>query len=94
MLTDSAASAGEFALDARLFFNCSGWTSECGGYSSYIASAEDEELLTANPDENSLILVYRDGDTLGFVKRVTDEANSALKEGHFHDLAAVYVEDS
>jgi hypothetical protein len=57
-----------------------------------VARDEDEELLTAQPEENALTLVYRDGQTLSFVKRVTDEANGALKDGVFHDIALVYVE--
>ncbi len=92
MLTDGDAVSAGFALDARLFLNCVGWSADCGGYSSYIAKDEDEELLTANPEENALILAYRDADTLGFVKKVTDEANSALEEGEFHDFSVVYYE--
>jgi Rps23 Pro-64 3,4-dihydroxylase Tpa1-like proline 4-hydroxylase len=92
MLTDGDAEAAQFALDARLFVNCGGWSLDCGGFSSYIAKDEDEELLTAQPEENALILAYRDADTLRFVKRVTDEVNHKLEGGEFHDVSLVYYE--
>ena len=76
----------------RLFFNCENWSIECGGYSSYIAKGEDEELLTSSPESNTLALVYKDKETLRFVKYVNDEAEQALKDGQFHDLSVTYYE--
>jgi prolyl 3-hydroxylase /prolyl 3,4-dihydroxylase len=92
LIHDNDPGQSEFALDARLFFNCKDWSPECGGFSSYVARDEDEELLSANPDANSLVLVYRDKDTLTFVKRVTDEANHKLSKKEFHDMSVVYYE--
>jgi len=82
----------EFSLDARMFFNCGGWSLSCGGYSSYIAKGEDEELLTSSPEPNTLALVYKDKDTLRFVKYVNDEVEDALSQGQFHDLSVTYYE--
>ncbi|KAM5207141.1 prolyl 3-hydroxylase OGFOD1 isoform 4-T4 [Hipposideros larvatus] len=60
----------EFALDLLLYCGCEGWEPEYGGFTSYIAKGEDEELLTVNPENNSLALVYRDRETLKFVKHI------------------------
>ena len=92
LIRDDDQEQCEFALDARLFLNCEGWTPECGGFSSYVAKNEDEELLSAQPASNALILVYRDSDTLKFVKRVTDEINARVEVGAFHDISVVYYE--
>ncbi len=81
-----------YSLEARLFLNCHGWSEECGGFSSYVARGEDEELLSAQPEENALVLVYRDSDTLGFVKKVTAEAATAMEVGSFHDVSVAYYE--
>ena len=91
MVRDDDPEQAEFALDARLFFNCKDWSLEVGGYTSYVARDEDEELLTAQPEENSLILVYRDNKTMKFVKRITDEINR-MPETSFHDIAVTYYE--
>lgn len=92
LLRDDNSDQSEYALDTRMFFNTgSDWNAECGGYTSYLARGEDEELLTAMPEENSLNMVYRDVDSIKFVKRVTDEANKMpFKE--FHDIAITYYE--
>uniref|UniRef100_A0A671FRX0 2-oxoglutarate and iron dependent oxygenase domain containing 1 n=1 Tax=Rhinolophus ferrumequinum TaxID=59479 RepID=A0A671FRX0_RHIFE len=63
-------SKSEFALDLLLYCGCEGWEPEYGGFTSYIAKGEDEELLTVNPENNSLALVYRDRETLKFVKHI------------------------
>merc|ERR1719418_158993 len=64
-----------------------GGGSEAGGQTVYIARGEDEELVTVAPGENTLSLVYRDKDSLKFIKCV----NSRL-QGHFHDLSLTYYE--
>ena len=56
-----------------------------------MARDEDEELLSAQPEENALILVYRDNQTMKFVKKVTDEINR-MPEQSFHDIAVTYYE--
>ena len=83
---------GGYVLDARLFFNCENWSLECGGFTSYVAGDEDEELLTATPEANTLTIVYKDSETLSFVKYVTNEIHSTLPCGEFHDLAVTYYE--
>ncbi|XP_063044717.1 prolyl 3-hydroxylase OGFOD1 isoform X2 [Engraulis encrasicolus] len=83
----------EFCLDLRLTIGCSGWKHEAGGFTSYIAYGEDEELLTVNPEDNSLALVYRDTDTLKFVKYVNDTSSSHQDPpGTFYDFSFVYYE--
>ena len=52
---------------------------------------EDEELLTATPEGNTLQLIYKDAQTLGFVKYVNDGINS-LPHGEFHDMSVAYFE--
>ena len=89
LIRDDDQEQAEYALDLRMFFNVSGWMEEMGGQTSYIARGEDEELITVEPEENTLSLVYRDKDSLKFVKyvntRVTDIEN-------FHDAAFTYYE--
>ncbi len=91
LVRDDDTDQQECALDARLFFNCRDWTADCGGFTSYVARDEDEELLSAFPEDNALNIVYRDTETLKFVKRVTDEVNK-MPHKEFHDLSVVYYE--
>ena len=72
-----------------MVFNVTGYDedSEAGGQSVYLARGEDEELVTVMPEENTLSLVYRDKDSLKFVKYV----NSRM-EHSFHDLFLTYYE--
>lgn len=51
------------------------WLPEYGGFTSYIARDEDEELLTVHPSPNALALVFRDRDTLKFLKYINCRAN-------------------
>ncbi|KAJ8398576.1 hypothetical protein AAFF_G00421040 [Aldrovandia affinis] len=86
----------EFALDLLLHCGCEDWQSEFGGFTSYIASGEDEELLTVYPENNCLALVYRDKETLKFVKHV-NRRSCALAETRphgsaFYDFSFVYYE--
>ncbi|XP_049329648.1 prolyl 3-hydroxylase OGFOD1 [Astyanax mexicanus] len=85
----------EFALDLLLHLGCKGWKAEFGGFTSYIAHDEDEELLTVYPEENSLALVYRDKETLKFVKHVN--VSSAAQrpdqtDPAFYDFSFTYYE--
>jgi len=89
LLRDDDLEQAEFALDLRIFFNCAGWTDSMGGQSSYIARGEDEELITVEPEDNSLSLVYRDKDSLRFVKYVSRRVEEIRG---FHDLSATYYE--
>merc|ERR1712029_1007993 len=56
-----------------------------------IAKVEDEELLTATPEDNTFQLIYKDAQTLGFVKYVNDGINS-MHNGEFHDISVNYFE--
>jgi len=80
----------EFGLDARVCFNVApSWDAAHGGQTIYIARGEDEELVTVEPENNSLNLVYRDKESLKFTKYV----NSGIEEsGPFYDLDFSYYE--
>ncbi|KAI4830500.1 hypothetical protein KUCAC02_002128 [Chaenocephalus aceratus] len=72
------------------------WQSEFGGFTCYVANEEDEELLTVYPEDNSLALVYRDKETLKFVKHVnhkslSESADSSTRRA-FYDFSFVYYE--
>lgn len=86
----------EFALDLLFYCGCEGWEPEFGGFTSYIAKGEDEELLTVNPENNSLALVYRDRETLKFVKHINHRSLEQKKtfpnRTGFWDFAFVYYE--
>ncbi|XP_058485895.1 prolyl 3-hydroxylase OGFOD1 [Solea solea] len=89
LLHDAEAARAEFALDLLLPFGCADWQSEFGGFTCYVANEEDEELLTMSPEDNSLALVYRDKETLKFVKHVNHRSLSCRS---FHDFSFVYFE--
>lgn len=76
--------------------SCSGWKTDYGGYTTYLTSGEDEELLTVHPQENSLALVYRDKETVRFVKHVNHSAltdvGTADRDNKFFDFSFVYFE--
>ncbi|MCJ8737294.1 hypothetical protein PDJAM_G00022380 [Pangasius djambal] len=85
----------EFALDLLLHLGCTGWKAEFGGFTAYVAHDEDEELLTVYPEENSLALVYRDKETLKFVKHVNHNGAGQEREDaltHFYDFSFTYYE--
>ncbi|XP_069724792.1 prolyl 3-hydroxylase OGFOD1 isoform X1 [Phaenicophaeus curvirostris] len=88
--------ATEFALDLLFFCGCEDWDPEYGGFTSYIAKGEDEELLTVNPEENCLALVYRDRETMKFVKYINHRSLARLKKHPnrvgFWDFSFVYYE--
>ncbi|XP_068115951.1 prolyl 3-hydroxylase OGFOD1 [Hyperolius riggenbachi] len=86
----------EFALDLMWFCGCEDWDTDYGGFTSYIAKEEDEELLTVYPEDNCLALVYRDKETMRFVKHVNHkslqrDAGLPNQKG-FWDFAFVYYE--
>ncbi|XP_066860783.1 prolyl 3-hydroxylase OGFOD1 [Anser cygnoides] len=90
------AQATEFALDLLFFCGCEDWDPEYGGFTSYIAKGEDEELLTVNPEDNCLALVYRDKETMKFVKYINHRSLARLKKHPnrkgFWDFSFVYYE--
>uniref|UniRef100_A0A4W5M764 Prolyl 3-hydroxylase OGFOD1 n=1 Tax=Hucho hucho TaxID=62062 RepID=A0A4W5M764_9TELE len=96
LLHDGDASRAEYALDLLLPLSCPDWQTEFGGFTSYVANEEDEELLMVYPEENSLALVYRDKETLKFVKHI-NHRSSTLPFGDscrraVYDLSFVYYE--
>ncbi|XP_061566613.1 prolyl 3-hydroxylase OGFOD1 [Cololabis saira] len=94
LLHDGEAASAEYALDLVLPFGCTEWQSEFGGFTSYVANEEDEELLTVYPEDNSLALVYRDKETLKFVKHVNHKScsvGSSTCKG-LYDFSFVYYE--
>ncbi|XP_013406972.1 prolyl 3-hydroxylase OGFOD1 [Lingula anatina] len=92
LMHDIDAEKSDYALDAMLFYNCKGWKQEYGGYTSYVAKGEDEELLTVNPMENCLALVYRDKDTMRFVKHINHKIQEMPDGSVYYDISAVYYE--
>ncbi|XP_065834809.1 prolyl 3-hydroxylase OGFOD1-like [Oscarella lobularis] len=91
LIRDSEASKADFCLEASLYFVRNEWKTDYGGFSSYIAKGEDEELLTVLPMANSLALVYRDKETLKFIKYIKALAGANGCEA-FHDLFITYYE--
>uniref|UniRef100_A0A8C5I5A3 Prolyl 3-hydroxylase OGFOD1 n=1 Tax=Gouania willdenowi TaxID=441366 RepID=A0A8C5I5A3_GOUWI len=94
LLHDGEAARAEYALDLLLPFGCRSWHSDFGGYTCYVANEEDEELLTVYPEDNSLALVYRDKETLKFVKHVNHKSSSTSRsdQAGFYDFSFVYYE--
>uniref|UniRef100_A0A3Q3SV15 Prolyl 3-hydroxylase OGFOD1 n=1 Tax=Mastacembelus armatus TaxID=205130 RepID=A0A3Q3SV15_9TELE len=96
LLNDADAARAEYALDLVLPFGCADWQSEFGGFTCYVANEEDEELLTVYPEDNSLALVYRDKETLKFVKHVNHKSTSDSAGTYtcrtFYDFSFVYYE--
>uniref|UniRef100_A0A8C7VT23 2-oxoglutarate and iron-dependent oxygenase domain containing 1 n=1 Tax=Oncorhynchus mykiss TaxID=8022 RepID=A0A8C7VT23_ONCMY len=77
LLHDGDASRAEYALDLLLPLSCPGQLADrVWGFTSYIANEEDEELLMVYPEVNSLALVYRDKETLKFVKHIIHRSST------------------
>ncbi|KAF6030260.1 OGFOD1 [Bugula neritina] len=94
LLHDTDVEQGkDFALDAVMYFNCEEWDASQGGFTSYIAKGDDEELLTLEPRENCLSLVYRDADSLRFVKHVNHKITNTAHP-YFYDICLIYTERS
>nr|XP_033797183.1 prolyl 3-hydroxylase OGFOD1 [Geotrypetes seraphini] len=96
LMHDTDTDHAEFALDLLLFFGCEDWEVEYGGFTSYIVKEEDNELLTVIPENNALALIYRDKETLKFVKyinhRSIDQKENNLCRTGFWDFSFVYYE--
>ncbi|XP_069496379.1 prolyl 3-hydroxylase OGFOD1 [Ambystoma mexicanum] len=96
LIHDTDTDNCEFALDLLLYCGCDDWKAEYGGFTSYIAKDEDEELLTVYPENNSLALVYRDKETLKFVKHINHRSMERLQmnppRNGFWDFSFVYYE--
>uniref|UniRef100_A0A3B3ZEL1 Prolyl 3-hydroxylase OGFOD1 n=1 Tax=Periophthalmus magnuspinnatus TaxID=409849 RepID=A0A3B3ZEL1_9GOBI len=87
LLHDGEAARAEYALD---------WDTDFGGFTCYVANEEDEELLTVYPEDNSLALVYRDKETLKFVKHINHKSSQPSTDSSrgrtFYDFSIVYYE--
>jgi hypothetical protein len=44
LIHDTDSEGAEYALDTMLFCDCRGWQQEYGGFTSYIARGDDEEV--------------------------------------------------
>ncbi|KAK9507515.1 hypothetical protein O3M35_007355 [Rhynocoris fuscipes] len=100
MATDNDAFFHKSGLDMIFYFNsdlfCRG-EDNYGGCTVYLASgesdsdsvslADDSELLTVEPQDNALVLIYRTSDTVRFTKYI-NHYNSGL----FHAISATYFE--
>lgn len=89
LINDNSLEAREgCAIDVMLFFNCDEEINrDEGGFVSYIAKNEDEELLTIEPQSNCLNIVYRDEKCLRFVKYINDAF-----QDEFHDMSFSYFQ--
>ncbi|KAM6979800.1 prolyl 3-hydroxylase OGFOD1 [Aplochiton taeniatus] len=96
LLHDEDAAVAEYALDLLLPMGCADWRSEFGGFTSYVANEEDEELLTVYPEDNSVALVYRDKETLKFVKHINHRSSTGPAAESpcraFYDFCFAYFE--
>ncbi|XP_076593776.1 prolyl 3-hydroxylase OGFOD1 isoform X2 [Chaetodon auriga] len=96
LLHDAEAARAEYALDLVLPFCSADWHSDFGGFTCYVANEEDEELLTVHPEDNCLALVYRDKETLKFVKHVNHKSSSESDNSStcrpLYDFSFVYYE--
>lgn len=94
LLRDCDQAERSSALDASLFVRVSNkWTLEHGGFTSYIAKDEDEELLTVVPRSNCLALVYRDTETLKFTKYINASVKDlGNKDSVFYEFSCTYRE--
>ncbi|ESO92501.1 hypothetical protein LOTGIDRAFT_120424, partial [Lottia gigantea] len=81
----------DFSLDAVFFMDCSDWKTEYGGFTTYIAKDEDDELLSVTPEDNCLALVYRDKNTLKFIKHINHKCVDS-SQPQFYDISTVYYE--
>ncbi|KHN78959.1 2-oxoglutarate and iron-dependent oxygenase domain-containing protein 1 [Toxocara canis] len=67
-----------YCLDLQLFFGAEDWDENAGGFISYVAKDEENEVLRVGPVSNSAALVYREPDVFPFVRYVNDRAKDQL----------------
>ncbi|XP_076052470.1 prolyl 3-hydroxylase sud1 [Oratosquilla oratoria] len=95
LIHDHDPAGTEYALDTLIFFGqLDNWKEEFGGFTSYVAKDEDEELLTVVPQSNSMALVYRDKETLKFRKYINKAAQTPgnADSTSFFDISCTYYE--
>lgn len=93
LLHDTDPHVGEMALDLVMFVGGKDWAMESGGYISYVAKEEDEELLSVCPSPNSLALVYKDIETIRFTKHINNRVTETV-ETQYCTVAATYYENA
>uniref|UniRef100_T2M9H1 uS12 prolyl 3-hydroxylase n=1 Tax=Hydra vulgaris TaxID=6087 RepID=T2M9H1_HYDVU len=92
LVSDFDPCGKEFAMDLILSFSCDDWNAlMCGGFVSYIARDEDEELLSVHPVSNCLSLVYRDDETMRFHKYINNKVKEQTRHEYF-EISAIYFE--
>lgn len=75
-------------LDVKFYLNHTFDSNlESGGCTHYIEKNEDTELLTVEPVNNALSLVYRDAMTVRFEKYL-----NCTHEGSYHELSMIFQE--
>ena len=75
-------------LDVKYYFNHTfAANDKAGGCTYYIVKDEDEELLTVEPEDNSLSIVYRDEATVRFEKYC-----NSTHQGTFYELSMIFQE--
>jgi len=91
LLQDQDYCGGEFVLDALFHIDSDQWEESFdGGYVSYVAKDEGEEVMRVEPISNCLSLVYRDEETSRFVKYFNHQLSDKCKR--YFDISAVYFE--
>ncbi|XP_062592706.1 prolyl 3-hydroxylase OGFOD1-like [Saccostrea cucullata] len=84
------------ALDAVLYIGCEDWQKKNSvkrkcGMQCRLTMSVSLQLLSVCPSPNSLALVYRDTETLKFVKHINARVKDTQHQG-FMDIACVYYE--
>ena len=75
-------------LDVKYYFDHAFAADEkAGGCTTYFVKYEDEEVLTVEPENNSLSLVYRDEETVRFEKYL-----NCTHKGTFYELSMIFQE--
>lgn len=75
-------------LDVKYYFDHAfAADDKAGGCTYYIVKDEDEEVLTVEPENNSLSIVYRDEETVRFEKYLNCTHN-----GTFYELSMIFQE--
>ncbi|XP_065577034.1 prolyl 3-hydroxylase OGFOD1-like isoform X2 [Artemia franciscana] len=76
LLHDSETSKLGHSLMLMYYIADNQWEQEWGGFTSFIAKAENEELLTVVPKHNCLALIYCCPATLSFVKHINNKSSN------------------
>lgn len=73
------AESNGYCLDVLLFFGeFETWPADVGGFISYIAVEDTQEILKVPPRPNCLAIVFREPEILNFTKYINCLADSAV----------------